>query len=277
LTASASTCSVFLSRERQDPKVAEAIESIFTLVGGTPRIIQTDQGSEFRPKFEAVLWRYATEHTTSSAYSPQTNGQVERFHATLKRLIKSHMTKYSTRKYIPELQRFVAAYNVIPHTTTTYAPIKLHFGSTQVVQKAAARIQKYARKAVQESKRPFVKLRVGDSVRVAVIDTWLLIKPVASWSKQTLNVAQIFEPQRAWSSAVYVLSVMDGVSQSLSPALSLPLCVTLSYSLTTPLVHHQTRSNSCVASTQTTHWSHNNVLQNRVTTCTSPHTHTHTN
>ena len=126
------------------PKVAAAIDIIFRSAGA-PQIMQTDNGSELLTQFDTVLARWGVQHIKSSAYSPQTNGHIERFNQTLKRAIKSWMQVKDTRTYVLELKRLVQTYNSIPHTTTGVAPDDLHQGIETL--KARQRIIKKATKA----------------------------------------------------------------------------------------------------------------------------------
>ena len=71
--------------------------SQFISVFGIPQVIQSDRGSNFTSKmFAEVLTQLRVKHKTSSAYHPQSQGALERFHSTLKSLL---------RAYCSELQR----------------------------------------------------------------------------------------------------------------------------------------------------------------------------
>ena len=71
--------------------------SQFISVFGIPKVIQSDRGSNFTSKmFAEVLKHLRIRHSLSSAYHPQSQGALERFHLTLKSLL---------RGYCSELQR----------------------------------------------------------------------------------------------------------------------------------------------------------------------------
>ena len=58
--------------------------------------MQTDRGLEFEAEFKELLDENDVEHIQGLPYSPQTNGQIERFNQTLKRMIYAHMTRFDT-------------------------------------------------------------------------------------------------------------------------------------------------------------------------------------
>lgn len=68
-------------------KVLTSFMSIF----GIPKTIQSDQGSNFMSRyFSRVMRQLKVTHNISSAYHPQSQGVLERFHQTLKSLLRSY-------------------------------------------------------------------------------------------------------------------------------------------------------------------------------------------
>ncbi len=68
--------------------------SQFISVFGVPKIIQSDQGSNFTSRlFEQVLKQLQVKHYKSSVYHSQSQGALERFHQHLKSLIRSYCTE----------------------------------------------------------------------------------------------------------------------------------------------------------------------------------------
>lgn len=58
---------------------------------GLPKIIQTDRGTNFTSKmFEQILKGLGINHQLSSAYHPESQGVIERFHQTLKTMLRSY-------------------------------------------------------------------------------------------------------------------------------------------------------------------------------------------
>lgn len=70
--------------------VTRALVKFFTLVG-LPKVVQSDQGSNFTSKvFGQVMKELGIEHVTSSAYHPQSQGALERYHQTLKNMLRCY-------------------------------------------------------------------------------------------------------------------------------------------------------------------------------------------
>lgn len=70
--------------------VTKALIKFFTTFG-LPKYLQSDQGSNFTAKlFDHVLKALAIKHQTSSAYHPESQGALERWHQTLKGMLKKY-------------------------------------------------------------------------------------------------------------------------------------------------------------------------------------------
>lgn len=80
-------------------------------------IVQSDNGPEFNGITDNV-----DKHIKIPPYSPQVNGQIERFNGTIKRMIYLHMTESGTREYVNELPQMVEEYNDTVHSTHGFTP-----------------------------------------------------------------------------------------------------------------------------------------------------------
>ena len=70
--------------------IVRALIKFFTLVG-LPKSIQSDQGSNFMSGlFQPVMSELNIEQYKSSAYHPESQGALERFHQTLKNMIMTY-------------------------------------------------------------------------------------------------------------------------------------------------------------------------------------------
>nr|GEV14355.1 reverse transcriptase domain-containing protein [Tanacetum cinerariifolium] len=71
--------------------VVKFLKSIFALFG-TPRAIISDRGTHFcNDKFAKVMSKYGVTHRLSTAYHPQTNGQVEVSNRGLKHILENRV------------------------------------------------------------------------------------------------------------------------------------------------------------------------------------------
>ena len=109
--------------------VAEALISIFARVG-LPREVLADNGTQLSSEMMKEVMRLLTIgqiHTT--IYHAQTNGLVERFHSTLKSMLRkmSEEQPKDWDRYIPAL---LFAYREIPQSSTGYSPFELLYGRT---------------------------------------------------------------------------------------------------------------------------------------------------
>ena len=58
---------------------------------GLPKSVQSDQGSNFMSGiFQQVMHELGTKQYRSSAYHPEIQGALERFHLSLKNMIRSY-------------------------------------------------------------------------------------------------------------------------------------------------------------------------------------------
>uniref|UniRef100_A0A8C6PGU5 Gypsy retrotransposon integrase-like protein 1 n=1 Tax=Nothobranchius furzeri TaxID=105023 RepID=A0A8C6PGU5_NOTFU len=70
--------------------VIRALTNFFSLFG-LPRVLQTDQGSNFKSElFKKVTQTLGIQHVMSSAYHPESQGALERWHQTLKSMLRKY-------------------------------------------------------------------------------------------------------------------------------------------------------------------------------------------
>nr|XP_055054187.1 uncharacterized protein LOC129439536 [Misgurnus anguillicaudatus] len=72
------------------PVIIRALVKFFSTFG-LPRIVQSDQGTNFLSKlFAQVLQTLKISHRVASAYHPESQGALERFHQTLKSVLRKY-------------------------------------------------------------------------------------------------------------------------------------------------------------------------------------------
>ena len=107
--------------------VVAALTKLFSTFG-LPKVVQTDQGSNFLSKlFSQVLKTLNVSHQVSSAYHPESQGALERWHQTLKSMLKKYC--YDTNKDWDEGIPFVLfAIRETVQESLKFSPAELVFG-----------------------------------------------------------------------------------------------------------------------------------------------------
>ena len=107
----------------------KALIKFFTFVG-LPKSVQSDKGSNFMSGvFQQVMHELGIKQYRSSAYHPESQGALERFHQTLKYMIRSycfdtekdwdegiHLLLFAVRESVQEFLRFGPFELVFGHT-----------------------------------------------------------------------------------------------------------------------------------------------------------------
>ncbi|CAB4033082.1 Transposon Ty3-I Gag-Pol poly [Paramuricea clavata] len=109
--------------------IVEALTKFFTLVG-LPKSIQSDQGSNFTSGlFQQIMHELGIKQYTSSAYHPESQGALERFHQTLKQMIKTYC--FETEKDWDDGVHFLLfAARESVQESLGFSPFELVFGHT---------------------------------------------------------------------------------------------------------------------------------------------------
>ncbi len=111
------------------PVVLKALIKFFSTFG-LPKVVQTDQGTNFLSRvFTQTLKSLSIEHRISSAYHPESQGAIERFHQTLKAMLRKFcmdtskdwdegipLVLFAVRESVQESLGFSPAEMVFGHT-----------------------------------------------------------------------------------------------------------------------------------------------------------------
>ena len=107
---------------------AQAFGQNVLAVFGAPGMVVSDSGGAFGSEFSQMLADALIEHSHTSAYHPQANGQAEKavhiIKASLKRIVSS---KHSVDDWDIDLADLVLGYNCSPVASTKFAPYYLMF------------------------------------------------------------------------------------------------------------------------------------------------------
>ena len=109
--------------------IVKALVKFFTFVG-LPRSVQSDQGSNFMSGiFQQVMYELGIKQYKSSAYHPESQGALERFHQTLKNMIRSYC--FDTEKDWDEgIHLLLFAVRESVQESLGFSPFELVFGHT---------------------------------------------------------------------------------------------------------------------------------------------------
>lgn len=109
------------------PAVVKALVRFFS-VFGLPKVLQTDQGSNFMSRiFAQVLKQLNIAHCHSSAYHPESQGAIERFHQTLKSMFRTYCLEF--KDWDEGVHLLFAAHEVV-HESLGFSPAELAFAHT---------------------------------------------------------------------------------------------------------------------------------------------------
>ncbi len=97
---------------------------------GLPKVIQTDRGTNFTSKmFSQVLKELGVDHQLSSAYHPESQGALERFHQTFKTMLRAYCIS-PNRDWVEGLPLLMFAVRETVQESLGFSPADLVFGHT---------------------------------------------------------------------------------------------------------------------------------------------------
>ena len=107
--------------------IVKALIKFFTLVG-LPKSIQSDQDSNFMSGlFQQVMDELGIKQYRSSAYHPESQGELERFHQTLKNMIRSYCFD-TNRDWDEGVHLLLFAVRESVQESLGFSPFELVFG-----------------------------------------------------------------------------------------------------------------------------------------------------
>ena len=107
--------------------VVKFLKNLFSRFG-TPRVIISDRGTHFcNSQFEKVLKKYGVSHRMSTAYHPQTSGQVEVSNRELKRILEKTVSHHR-KDWADHLGDALWAYRTAYKTPIGATPYRLVYG-----------------------------------------------------------------------------------------------------------------------------------------------------
>lgn len=107
--------------------VVKALIRFFTFVG-LPKSVQSDQGLNFMSGlFQQVMCQLGIQQFKSTAYHPQSQGALERFHQTLKNMMEAYCFEES-KDWDEGVHLLLFAVRESVHESLGFSPFELVFG-----------------------------------------------------------------------------------------------------------------------------------------------------
>jgi transposase InsO family protein len=88
----------------------------------SPQIIQTNQGSEFKGKFDQFCQQSNIKHVTSRAHHPQSQGKDERLHQSWKSKLWHDVQNCKKLLWVKKLRLYQSLYNNGYHVSIGMTP-----------------------------------------------------------------------------------------------------------------------------------------------------------
>ena len=115
-------------RNQEATTVARVLVDRVFCIHGMPLQILTDRGANFESDlFSEICSRMSIDKVRTTAYKPSTNGNIERFHATLNAILAKWVSS-DQRNWDEYLPAVAFAYRTSIHETTGFTPYFLMFG-----------------------------------------------------------------------------------------------------------------------------------------------------
>ena len=111
------------------PRIVESLVKFFSIVG-LPTLVQSDQGSNFMSNvMQQVTYQLGIKQCKSAAYHPESQGALERFHQTLKNMIRAYCFQYE-KQWDQGIHLLLFAIREAVQESLGFSPYELVFGCT---------------------------------------------------------------------------------------------------------------------------------------------------
>ena len=116
-------------RNIKAPTIVKSLIKFFTLVG-LPKSLQSDQGSNFMSGLmQQVMFQLGIKQFKFTAYHPESQGALERFHQTLKNMLRAYCTEHN-KDWDEGVHLVLFASREAVQESLGFSPFELLFGRT---------------------------------------------------------------------------------------------------------------------------------------------------
>ena len=202
-----------LLRNIKTKTIVKALVKFFIFVG-LPRSVQSDQGSNFMSGiFQQVMHELGIKQYKSSAYHPESQGALERFHQTMKIMTRSfcfdmekdldegiYLLLFAVRESVQESLRFSPFELVFGHTVR--GPLKLLKETFQSDDDSSLNLLQYV-SVFKNRLSKACEAALGCFIFWTFSLITYIIKPTVLWYKQYIQTKfqlnlSMFEPPPTW-------------------------------------------------------------------------------
>jgi hypothetical protein len=196
----------FPIKSKESNETTQCIEKMIKQIGTQISVLRSDNGPEFKnEKFQNVLKKNQIKHVFSSAYTPQSNGQIERFNGILKQLIMKSLYVNDSKDWVSILPNLIDNYNNSFQSTVADTPNNVHDQSKEENEKTYLKIKEN----VQNLKNEKIRFEIGDTVRVFIEkapNSEVPENEKQQWSKKLYVISKIFKPKNNVAAPYYYIT-----------------------------------------------------------------------
>ena len=130
-------------KTQRTESIIDALLHHYIYIFSAPKTILTDQGQNFiRELMEKFEEAFKIKHIKTTSFHPQSNGSLERTHATVKDMIRTSLHD-SNKEWDQVLDFICLGYNTAIHDATGFSPFELTFGRKANLPSSVSRTSNY--------------------------------------------------------------------------------------------------------------------------------------
>lgn len=157
-----------------------------------PKIVMSDNGSEFMSILNKKLEEQGIKHWTGIPGRPQSQGIIERFNGTLKRYIQQGISATKNKNWVRWLPTYLNNYNNTQNRTIDKAPNEVDDLNKEVV---AQKLRDRANKMNVADKND---VKIGDKVRKKIFKGKLDKYSKPNWSDELHTVSRVIKSKKPY-------------------------------------------------------------------------------